>query len=149
MINRVQELEKSLNGMVALFRQSGPLPVAPSTRISPLISQAGLTAVPEPRAGVLEMGLIGLEQAELLLENFRSMARHFPYILIPEAITVSELSRRQPMLLHAILVTSSWRERSLQRALEQAYTREICSRMIVEGEKSLDMLQSLLVYVTW
>jgi hypothetical protein len=77
------------------------------------------------------------------------MARHFPYVVIPESVSASDLAHNNPMLLHAVLVTSSWRDRNLQRTLEEAYTKDLCTKMIIEGEKSLDMLQSLLVYLTW
>lgn len=53
------------------------------------------------------------------------------------------------MLLLALLAAASYANRPLQQQLEKAYLRVLGLRMVVEGEQSLDMLQSLLVHLAW
>lgn len=53
------------------------------------------------------------------------------------------------MLLLAILVTTSWKDRTLQEVLNQVFLKRLSSELIVRGKRDLDLLQGLLVYLNW
>lgn len=93
--------------------------------------------------------LIGNVESEILLNEFRSMSDFFPFAALPLSATVQQMSLEKPMLLLAILVTASCKNRPLQIALEREFRQELANRMIIQAQKSLDLLQSILVYLAW
>lgn len=94
-------------------------------------------------------GIIGIVEAENLLHEFRTMIDFFPFVTISPTTTAQELSSEKPLLLLAALMTASYSNRPLQSALEQLYKQDLASRVIVHAQKSLDALQSILVYLAW
>lgn len=97
----------------------------------------------------IDQGLVDVRYAGMLVNEFRIMCHSFPYVIIPPEKTVQTLRRESPMLLLAILAAAAWRDRTLQLQLEKCYLRVLGLRMVVEGEQSIDMLQSLLVHLSW
>lgn len=94
-------------------------------------------------------GIIGIVEAENLLHEFRTIIDFFPFVTISPTTTAQELSLEKPLLLLAALMTASYSNRPLQSALEQLYKQDLASRVIVHAQKSLDALQSILVYLAW
>lgn len=94
-------------------------------------------------------GIVGIVEAESLLHEFRKMIDFFPFVTICPSTTAKELSSEKPLLLLAVLMTASYSNRPLQSALEQLYKQDLASRVIVHAQKSLDALQSILVYLAW
>jgi hypothetical protein len=90
-----------------------------------------------------------LRYAGVLLNEFKAMSQNFPYLIIPPGTSVNMMRRDSPMLLLAIFACASWRDRELQMILEKMYLRVLAGRMVVEAEQSLDMLQGLLVHLSW
>lgn len=97
----------------------------------------------------IDQGLLDMNYAGMLLSEFRIMCHSFPYVIIPPEKNVQTLRFESPMLLLALLAAAAWRNRSLQLQLEKCYLRVLGLRMVVEGEQSIDMLQSLLVHLSW
>jgi hypothetical protein len=98
---------------------------------------------------VIERRKVTLDQAEKLLSSFRLMAPYFPFVQIPDDATVPSLSRASPFLLLAILTSASIREPSLYHQLDYEFKRILSTKVIVEGRKSLDFVQGILVHVAW
>jgi hypothetical protein len=108
-----------------------------------------ITPLPDSeRKDVFDQGIVTAEYAQSLLEEFMVMSRTLRYVLCPEQ-SISDFRRERPMLLLSIMTTSSWRDRPLQIILEKEYLNSLGVRMVVKGEDSLDMLQSLLVHLAW
>ena len=84
-----------------------------------------------------------------LLNEFRMMADCFPFVLISSDIAAQDLARQKPMLFLAICMTACGKIRLLQSTLEQRYRQELALKSIVNGHRSLDCLQSILVYLAW
>jgi hypothetical protein len=97
---------------------------------------------------VFDQRILTTGYGETLLQEFKVMAQNFPYVLAPD-LPVSGLRRERPLLLLSVLVASSWRNRPLQVTLERQYLKEIAEHMIIKGEHSMDMLQSLLIHLAW
>ncbi|KFX96405.1 hypothetical protein O988_05343 [Pseudogymnoascus sp. VKM F-3808] len=98
---------------------------------------------------VIDHGILDLKTAHGLLQEFQSMNHNFPYIAINPNISTGMLRRDSPMLLLAIYTAAAWKDRGLQIKLERAYLEELARRMVVDGEQTLDMLQGLLVHLSW
>lgn len=169
---RLERLEQTLleytSQLANAVQQPPPLPSQPSTfsqystnqpiqlpSISPPLPFDTLSYSHSPSLNPLDFrdaidqGLISLPHATALLSSFRIMCHSFPYVIIPPTATVSSLRISNPMLLLALLAAAAWQGRNLQLRLEKAYLRVLGLRMVVEGEQSLDMLQSLLVHLAW
>jgi hypothetical protein len=103
----------------------------------------------DSRPALIEPRKIDLSQAEVLLSAFRHKAPLFPFVTIPEKATVSSLSRTSPFLLFAILTVASGMDTPLNHQLDHEFRRILSSKIVVEGQKSLDFLQGLLLYIAW
>ena len=89
------------------------------------------------------------EGAFLLLEFRTSMARQFPFVVIPPNSTSEILRAERPMLWKAILTAASCLKPSRQEAMGQELIEEFSTRLLLHGEKSLDLLQALLIHIAW
>lgn len=125
--------------------------VSPSATPIPQVSATSINRISDVqlRPDVITKRLLTLEQAELLLEAFQKMAHYCPFVALPEGATVSNLRPDRPFLLLAILASSSTENRPLQISLHQEFLSKLSEIFIAKGYKSLDMLQGLLVYMTW
>ena len=101
------------------------------------------------RMPLIEQRKVDRKQAEQLLLSFRSKAPFFPFVHIPPEATVPSLSRKSPFLLLAILTVASSPDPKLHHQMDHEFRRILSSKVIVEGQKSLDYLQGLLVYIAW
>lgn len=102
---------------------SSETPLTPKSVTASLESDVGSSLHPTAQYGsgdFFDRGLISLDKAENLLICYRSMSQHhFPYVLLPDGISLSQLRRDRPFLLQAILTVSSWKNRHQQLVLEE------------------------------
>jgi hypothetical protein len=156
--HRVDQLEQN----ILLILSNSQQPPSPETPNATHLTPQFVTAPLESDVGSLhptaqhdsgdffDRGLISLEKAENLLSCYRSMSQHhFPYVLLPDGISLSQLRRERPFLLQAILTVSSWKNRHQQLVLEEQLLKDFGVRFFVECEKTLEILQALLVYLAW
>ena len=130
-----------------------PLPVAAAA--FPHISASSL---PYPTARFSEFvfdiiddpiskDVLCLAKAEGFLATFAE--RPFPWVRLPKNASVETLRRERPFLLLSVLTFASYEDVRLQRQLETELKDSLMKKVIVQGEKSLDLLQGLLVYLAW
>lgn len=85
-----------------------------------------------------------------LLDIFReNLARSTPFVLIPSEMNAQTLSTEKPFLYRAILTVASYHDSVHQIALGQQFIKDVTEYLILQGQKSLDLLQGLLVYISW
>lgn len=90
------------------------------------------------------------EEASLLLADFRNnMAHHIPFVVLPPFSTSEDLRRDKPVLWKAIVVAASYAQPDRQEALGWKFMEEITTRILLKAEKSLDLLQGILVHLCW
>ncbi|KAH7304526.1 hypothetical protein B0I35DRAFT_444970 [Stachybotrys elegans] len=78
------------------------------------------------------------------LEIFRrEMMQFFPFVAIPTGMTREMLVVQKPMLCMAIDVVTQ------QADLSTTFREKMSQRVVINGEKDLDLLQSILVYLAW
>ena len=106
-----------------------------------------------PNASILDHALvkdvINTAYGNDLLKEYCLMADWFPFVLVSPDIAAQDLAKEKPMLLLAICMTTCGKNRSLQSTLGQNYRRELATKSIVNGHRSLDCLQSILIYLAW
>jgi hypothetical protein len=148
--NRVEQLEQGLGGLVSLL--SNNQPVAAEV-INGLIESASASPSVQTRSqndDISGPNLVTQEAAQGLCTTYRNMScKYFPYVLLEEDFDVSQLQCDKPLLLKAILTSASWRNRQLQLALEDDFLRSLSLMFFVKGERTLDILQGILVYLAW
>ena len=99
--------------------------------------------------GLLNQGLMNIEECEHLLDLFRNMNKYFPFVVIEPRSTVQSMAQDRPFLLLAILATASSANKRLQTILDKEFRASLGQNVVLHGEKSLDILQGLLVYIAW
>jgi hypothetical protein len=148
--NRVEQLEQGLGGLVSLLsnNQPGAAEAVNGLIVSNFASPAVGTG--SQNGDTLGQNLVTQETARLLCATYRNMScKYFPYVLLEEDFDVSQLQRDKPLLLKAILTSASWRNRQLQLALEDDFLRSLGLMFFVKGDRTLDILQGILVYLAW
>lgn len=76
------------------------------------------------------------------------MLHHLPILAIPTNLHSLELKAQQPFLWLCIMAVSL-KCSTQQKALGLEIRRTMAYRIILEGERNLDLLQGLLVYAGW
>ncbi|KAL4783306.1 hypothetical protein BJX76DRAFT_368549 [Aspergillus varians] len=84
-----------------------------------------------------------------LLDLFRSMDSYFPFVLISAGWTAASMAEERPFLLLAAVTSASSGYYHLQQALVEKSKEILSHRVVMAGEKDLDLLQGLLVHLAW
>ncbi|KAH7321689.1 hypothetical protein BKA65DRAFT_86585 [Rhexocercosporidium sp. MPI-PUGE-AT-0058] len=94
-------------------------------------------------------GFISLTQADDALRTFRSKQNAFPFVVVPPNISIDSLRRQRPFLFLAMICCANEHNYKLQQHIELELRESLSRRILVNGEKSLDLLQGILIYLTW
>lgn len=127
-------------------------PLSPTTSgTEPTPEEALLSASPvlETSQHVINQRRLTIDQASELLQSFRDMTNFFPFVVVPPDATVQLISKDSPFLLLAILTAASGADMQLQYQLDHEFKKILSSKVVVEGQRNLDFLQGLLVYIAW
>lgn len=97
----------------------------------------------------LHSGLITPKEADESLNIFRSqMLQWYPIMVIPENTNAQRLKAQNPFLWLTIMAVTS-KSSLRQRYLGLEIRKMMANRIILEGERSLDLFKGLLVYTAW
>jgi hypothetical protein len=151
-------------------RTPTPVPIAPAPAPAPAVQPAvkapvlpNLGSAPELALSFWESindtisGLgrldpvirtISVVHMQLLLETYRTMTDFFPFVTLPREAFCRDLIQERPMLMFAILTVASYDSALLQLTLSREF-RKVVMVKVMKGEKSLDLLQGLLVFIAW
>ena len=108
---------------------------------------AGSLSVTRPGRSQLELD--EQEAESLLLEFKTNLAEQFPFVVLPLDSVSQSLHQERPLLWKAIMVASSHENSHRQMTLGADLVEDLVMRLLFRAEKSLDLLQSLLVLVAW
>ncbi|XP_044724821.1 C6 transcription factor (War1) [Hirsutella rhossiliensis] len=107
--------------------------------------------VPKPsERDIVDRGLVSVEKAAELFSRYKeSMIRHMPAVVFPPSMSSMELRRSKPYLFLAIMAAASSETHRLQRALHRELMQLFAYKIVVAGEKNLELVQALHVAVVW
>ena len=89
-------------------------------------------------------------EADRLVDVYRSsLAIQSPFVTVPAGLTAKELYQETPFLFHSILLAASYNNSSRQQLLAYEILKYITEHLILNGERSFDLLQGLLLYIAW
>ena len=94
---------------------------------------------------VLSMTLAG----ELFARYTTQMCQHLPGVVFPAGTTVSELRAAKPILFLSVMAAASSEMPGLQRILTKELMQVFAEKIIIDGQKSLELVQALHVAVIW
>lgn len=91
-----------------------------------------------------------VDSATSLLASFRGMLLHFPCIVLKPEETVASLAATRPFVLLAILASASG-SRTLQghTLYDEEFRKVLGLKFVAGGERSLELLQGMLIYCAW
>ncbi|KAF2687514.1 hypothetical protein K458DRAFT_415743 [Lentithecium fluviatile CBS 122367] len=118
---------------------------------TPYITRPSSSPPPNSSPGVdPENVLPNSHEASSLLSLFcTEMAPLFPFVSIPRNVTSDQLRTEKPILFTSIMMVASQNNVHRQSNLAQVVRYELSQAVLVRGEKSLALLQSILIYLAW
>ncbi|WEW59007.1 hypothetical protein PRK78_004475 [Emydomyces testavorans] len=112
--------------------------------------------VPKPRVenefrDVIDRAIVDVETATKAFDRYvNDMAPTAPFVVFSPGTTMSEVRRTRPILFLSILSVSVAVFRpQLQMLLQNEIHRIFADRVLVRGEKSLELVQALLIATIW
>ncbi|KAH8596656.1 hypothetical protein B0O99DRAFT_104002 [Bisporella sp. PMI_857] len=104
---------------------------------------------PPPAYSPAEFSGITLTQADSLLAYFRSIfCPYFPFVVIPQAMSASQLYRCLPFTYLAILAVTS-RNAVHSKEFGKLLMKRLAERLFMNGERSMDLLLGVIIYAGW
>lgn len=101
-------------------------------------------------ADVVERGILSAEKASELFQRYNThMMPHMPAVVFPSGTSADDLRRSKPLLFLAIMSASSSESPHVQRRLVKELMQIFAEKIIITGEKSLEIVQALQVAVIW
>jgi len=102
-------------------------------------------------ADVIHRGILRAETAKALFDHYnRNMAPQMPLVPIPPNTTAEMMRNTSPILFLAIMSVASGQDYpQIQATLKQEVRRTLADKIIVSGEKSLEIVQTLQVVTIW
>jgi hypothetical protein len=92
---------------------------------------------------------LGKNDIRKYLTRFQESQTYFPFIRLPQGITMETVMKDHPFLLLGILAAMSMPDVYIHQRLDAKFRRVLSEKTIERDEKSLDLLQGLLVYLAW
>lgn len=99
---------------------------------------------------IVERGLLTMERATELFARYNDhMVPHLPAVVFQPCVTVAELRRTKPTLFLAIMAASTAESPTLQKVLHKELLLAFAEKVMLAGEKSMELVQALQVAVIW
>ncbi|XEV05307.1 hypothetical protein FSHL1_010594 [Fusarium sambucinum] len=169
---RVAQLEKKIDGIVSLLaaNQRNLTPLTPESPKEPTqprsqsmaslsISPRSLDMIPcgsdippnfAPNAELFPGFRVSHQQAaERLALYKRDYVPHFPFVPLSGIMTSHELYIESSLLFWTILAVVSPLEDKVQMEFKSWFRRYLAEHVVVRQEKSIDILQAILIYLGW
>lgn len=121
----------------------------PESEPTPVWCQQPLPERMEP--DVIDRGLVDVEAATAAFDRYvNDMAPLVPFIVFPAGTKMEDIRRAKPILLHAIIAAAIGPiQPSSQLALTHEFYKVVADRVVVRGEKSLELVQAINVNWIW
>ncbi|KAI9890115.1 MAG: hypothetical protein M1814_004514 [Vezdaea aestivalis] len=129
------------------------LPKGPRSRMQSSCTPDGPlnTSANTEYTDIIDRGLLTAEQANGFFNRYvHNMAPHFPAVVFQPGTTPAQIRRTKPMLFLSIVSAASGETNpELQRMLNREVLQSLAERIVVKGEKKLELIQALQVSTIW
>ncbi|KAF2095330.1 hypothetical protein NA57DRAFT_79820 [Rhizodiscina lignyota] len=117
-------------------------------------SQSGTVSSTSPRSDKPNLGShipqsLEPSDVERYLRKYERLRSYFPFVPLPQGWTVQQMKQDHPFLLLGILSAMTLHEVTLNVHLHAEFLRVLAERAVTNGEKSLDLIQGILVQIAW
>ncbi|KAM0428279.1 hypothetical protein ACHAPT_007180 [Fusarium lateritium] len=169
---RVEALESKIDGLMAqishLTGQNGPETSTASTSTISSCEGAGDCSAdelvdtqdgipygqpqphPQPQLGTVLNEMLGTNEADSLINDFNSIwVPRFPFVVVDPEQSAVDIHTNSPFLCLCILGVTVDYLHPLRKRIYNEIMDQVTSKIIREAERSLDLLQGLLVYAAW
>ncbi|KAL2134120.1 hypothetical protein VTI74DRAFT_943 [Chaetomium olivicolor] len=141
-LGEMRELDEAIS--TAATRDAASL----SSSVTPQPGQE--SAKEQQPADIVDQGLITMAFANQLFTRYTTkMAIHLPGVVFPPTMTAAGLRASKPILFLSVMAAASSEVPNLQRVLNKELMQVLADRIIVRGNKSLELVQALQVAVIW
>lgn len=122
---------------------------AESTEAESSTSQLDQTTMKSNKKSHRKRPHLTMNQVNQMVQSFHHRNACFPFVALSEDATAETMCKEWPFLLLSILVVSSSGDPVLQRSLDERFRKVLATRIVMQGEKSLDYVRGILVYLAW
>ena len=157
---RVDQLEEKLANLTSMLKNpdetNGSSIATPQStdqsfnlrrHATPTSSAGGKS--PSKDLGVISHGEDAIRPGQLLFFYRSYMFDQFPFVIITPGTKADELKQQKPFLYKTVLMAASFQYKPFQDKMSEEIWEYLCTHMIIKAEKSLDLLQGLLVLMAW
>lgn len=152
---RVADLEQKINALTALLasKEAGASTSArsDSESVPPRASEGDTPAASDDTliADALSRGLLTWETAQEAFGHYQNdMSHYFPFVVFPQTQDAEALRDQQPLLFFAVVSAALSRMRTrVDLQLFDMLIKDLAMRVVYRGERSLELVQTLLVHV--
>lgn len=93
---------------------------------------------------------VSFEEADRLLDLYRTdYCTSFPFVTILPDMAAYDLFADRPFLFRTIIQVVAPQDAAVQQEVKLWFRKYIADHMIIQQEKSLELLQAILVFVAW
>lgn len=93
---------------------------------------------------------MSLSDASVLFDRYmRLMAPSMPFVVIPDGSDPWELAEQKPFLMQVITTVAYFHDLPRQQVMVKDLMRTISDKLFMRNEKSLEILQGVLILIAW
>jgi hypothetical protein len=131
------------------FAAPGFQPFEPQPPPPPPREPAADSEVTGARARVTRLWPEGNEAVEFL-EDYNTFKGHlFPFAVVPPHLDSTQLKTEKPFFWKAIMMTACHMDGLRQMAMGNELLKEVCEAAFMRPQKTLDLLQGLMILISW
>ncbi|KPM45481.1 hypothetical protein AK830_g1033 [Neonectria ditissima] len=102
------------------------------------------------KGDIVDRGVIDMERAAELFSRYNyDMVPHLPAVVFPPGFTIAELRKTKPTLFLAIMAVATSESPTLQKVLQKELMHVFADKVMLTGDKSVEVVQALQVAVIW
>lgn len=97
----------------------------------------------------LNLQALSRQRCLLFLQHYEDMAQAAPFAIRLPNESLDDLLTTLPVFLLSVLLTACSSATDVQEEADQLFRHVLAQRVIVQGERSMELLQGLLTYLLW
>lgn len=100
---------------------------------------------------VIDRGLLSMHEASQLYARFTNdFVQFFPIVILPQGYHAVDIRRTKPTLFLAVIAAASGgSDAELNVSLNKEILQVYAEQIVIKGEKSLELIQSMLITIAW